>query len=250
MRLFPSVNDPLLLGWNSRSNRPLFINRAQRETHFLSLGRSGAGKTSHYEFMVRQDIRAGRGVAVVDPHGDLADAIIGKIPESRLADVILLDLLDRGWPPGFNLLQWETIEERDLLIDELYAVIDNLYDMRQTGGPIFEMHFRGVLKLLMGDRKHDDFSPTLMDFVTCYLSRDFRHWLLARTEEPATHDFVREMERAGGERAVLACALLDLVLSHLARQRVSVHAQRVGGLGQAAVAAAKHRAAACPGRRL
>ena len=181
---------------------PVCIGADDRMRHMFILGQTGTGKSTLMEYMILQDIRAGRGVALIDPHGDLADEILGKIPESRLADVIVLDLLDRGWPPGFNLLQWETIEERDLLIDELYAAVDHLYDMKQCGGPIFEMHFRGMLKLLMGNRKHDDFSPTLLDFVNCYLDKDFRHWLLARTDEPATCDFIREMERAGGDASL------------------------------------------------
>ena len=179
---------------------PVCIGADDRMRHMFILGQTGTGKSTLMEYMILQDIRAGRGVALIDPHGDLADEIVGKIPESRLEDVILLDLLDRGWPPGFNLLQWETIEERDLLIDELYAAVDHLYDMKQCGGPIFEMHFRGMLKLLMGNRKHDDFSPTLLDFVNCYLDKDFRHWLLARTDEPATCDFIREMEKGGRGR--------------------------------------------------
>ncbi len=181
---------------------PVCIGADDRMRHMFILGQTGTGKSTLMEYMLLQDIRAGRGVALIDPHGDLVDGLLGKMPESRLDDVILLDLLDRGWPPGFNLLQWETIEERDLLIDELYAAVDHLYDMKQCGGPIFEMHFRGMLKLLMGDRRRDDFTPTLLDFVNCYLDRDFRHWLLARTDEPATCDFVREMERAGGEASL------------------------------------------------
>jgi hypothetical protein len=152
--------------------------------------------------MIMQDVKAGRGLAVIDPHGDMVDNILGKIPEHRADDVILFDVLDRQCPLGFNILEWSTLDERDLIIDDIYTTIDRLYDMKQTGGPIFESNLRGVLKLLMGDQKHDDFTPTLLDFVTCYLSQDFRHWLKERIHDPIVHDFLRELERTGGEASI------------------------------------------------
>jgi len=187
----------LFYSQHQQDTLPVSIEADDRMRHMFIPGQTGTGKSTLMEYMILQDIRAGRGVAVIDPHGDLVDTIVGKIPDNRVEDVILFDLLDRGWPLGFNLLQWETLEERDLLIDELYANVDNIYDLKETGGPIFEMHFRGMLKLLMGDRKREDFTPTLLDFVTCYLSKDFRIWLLARTDEASTCDFVKEAQKAG-----------------------------------------------------
>ena len=51
-------------------------------------------------------------MAVIDPHGEMIDSILGKIPSKRINDVILFDLNDRKYPLGFNLLEWNNLEER------------------------------------------------------------------------------------------------------------------------------------------
>lgn len=172
---------------------------ADRMRHMFIIGQTGTGKSTFMESMILQDIRAGRGLAVIDPHGDMVDSIIGKIPLERGKDVILFDFLDRERPVGFNLLSWASVDERDLVIDELYLTLDRAYDMKQTGGPIFESNFRGMLKLLMGDNPNDEFTPTLLDFVRCYTSKDFRNWLRKRSTDPVVEDFLDELERTGGE---------------------------------------------------
>jgi hypothetical protein len=132
----------------------------------------------------------------------MVEEIIGKIPSRRREDVVYFNLLDREKPPGFNLLRWSTIEERDMIIDELYLTIDSLYNLRETGGPIFEQYFRGMLRLLMGDKRSDDFIPTLLEFGSCFQNQDFRRWLRTRTSDPQTKDFLEQVEKAGGEAAL------------------------------------------------
>lgn len=182
--------------------QPITIGAVDRVRHTFIIGQTGAGKSTLMESMILQDIKGNQGLAVIDPHGDLVDGILGKIPQERMENVILFDVLDREYPLGFNILQWSTIDERDLIIDELYSVIDHLYDMRQTGGPMFESNLRGMLKLLMGERKCDDFTPTILNFMMCYLSEGFRNWLASRTDDPNNRDFIRELERTGGEASL------------------------------------------------
>ena len=182
--------------------QPVEMTISDRLRHLFLIGQTGTGKSTLMEHMILQDIRSGLGVAVIDPHGDLVEDILGKIPPERIADVMVFDLLDRERPMGFNLLQWRTLEERDLIVDELYAAIDQLYDLKQTGGPIFESNFRGMLKLLMGDHHRPDWTPTLLDFTTCYLRSDYRKWLLKGIEDQNVLDFVKELERTGGEASL------------------------------------------------
>jgi hypothetical protein len=178
---------------------PVRLEVEDRFRHVFVMGMTGTGKSTFLENMIVQDIVAGKGLALIDPHGDLVDSVIAKIPARRSEDVVLFDLLDREMPLGFNILEWNTIEERDLIIDELYQTVDRLYDLRTTGGPIFELHFRGILRLLMGDRPRSGFVPTLLEFSLCYLDRDFRKWLLQAVNDPQLADFVKEMERADGD---------------------------------------------------
>ncbi len=180
-------------------SQPIRLPADDRMRHTFIIGQTGTGKSTMMESMVSQDILDGHGVAVIDPHGEMVDNILGKIPESRMDDVILFDVLDRQRPLGFNILQWRTLEERDFVIDELYNTIDKIYDMRTTGGPMFESYMRGMLRLLMGSKQSEDYKPTLLEFSNCYIYKGFRRWLVGRNDEKITKDFIKEVEKAGGE---------------------------------------------------
>ncbi len=183
-------------------SQPVRIGLSDRFRHMFILGQTGTGKSTFMESLVLQDIRAGRGVGVIDPHGELVDSIIGKIPEQRIEDVILFDLLDTEYPIGFNLLQWWDLKERDLLIDELYTSIDRIYDMRTTGGPIFEHNFRGMLGLLMGNKPRENFTATILEFISCYQNEEFRSWLADTTDDNHALEFVEELETSRGDVSI------------------------------------------------
>jgi len=204
MPVMEKQEDTITLGINKHRHlsQPIMTNSDDRMRHTFIIGQTGTGKSTMMESMILQDIRAGRGIAVIDPHGEMVEEILGKIPAKRKKDVVYFNLLDREMPPGFNLLQWSTIEERDIIIDELYQTIDHLYDLRQTGGPIFEQYFRGMLRLLMGDQRTPDFIPTLLEFPLCFQDRDFRQWLKKRTTDPQTKDFLKQVEKAGGDASI------------------------------------------------
>ena len=182
--------------------QPVSVSVEDRMRHTFILGQTGAGKSTLMESMILQDMRAGRGLAVIDPHGEMVDSILGRIPPERINDVILFDLLDREMPLGFNLIEWKTIEERDLIIDEIYLTLDRLYDMKSTGGPIFETNIRGMLKLLMGEKARGDFIPTLLEFTSCYLNRDFRDWLKESIQDKQLQDFISELEKTCGDASI------------------------------------------------
>lgn len=180
-------------------SQPVHIDPDDRLRHTYIMGQTGTGKSALMESMIVQDILAGRGLAVIDPHGDMIDNVLKKIPKERAEDIILFDLLDRERPLGFNILQWSDIPERDLIIDELYRTLDHIYDMKTTGGPIFEQHFRNMMKLLMGDTKRDAFTPTLLEFIRCYTDRTFRQWLMKSINDQQVTDFITEAEGTAGE---------------------------------------------------
>ena len=214
-------------------SQPVFIQPEDRMHHAFILGQTGTGKSTLIESMALQDIAAGRGVAIIDPHGDMVDNILARIPKNRGEDVILFDLLDKR-PVGFNIIQWDTPEERDLIIDELYLTLDRIYDMRLVGGPMFEANFRAMLKLLMGDgsKGRDDFIPTLLDFISCYQNDGFRGWLKATISDRQVLDFVEELEKTGGE-----CSLRNMspyITSKLSRFMYDTSLKRIIGQGKTA----------------
>ena len=182
--------------------QPVLIDIDDRFQHFFLLGQTGVGKSNLMKAMIVQDIQAGRGLAVIDPHGDMIDAVIARIPEERAKDVIIFDFLDRERPIPFNIIEWRNVAERDLIIDDLYRILDHIYDLKLTGGPIFEQHFRNILKLLMGDSKRDNFTPTILEFIRCYTDKKFRRWLLKSISDRQVIDFIEEAENVSGDASI------------------------------------------------
>ncbi len=90
------------------------------------VGSSGSGKSTLMLNMIVQDIHNGDGLAVLDPHGDLIDQIIARIPEERIKDVVLLDPSDEAYPVGFNILSAHSDLERTLLASDLVSVFRRL----------------------------------------------------------------------------------------------------------------------------
>ena len=84
---------------------PIGLTEAERERHMYIIGGTGNGKTTMLFYEILQDIRAGNGLAVIDPHGDLAERILRYIPEDRVKDVIYMNPDDLMYPIGLNLLE-------------------------------------------------------------------------------------------------------------------------------------------------
>jgi hypothetical protein len=195
----PSV----LLGVNIHRGivQPIRAGAEERMRHLYIVGQTGTGKSTILKNLALQDIQAGRGVCVVDPHGDLEEDILSQFPLKRKDDLVLIDLADEAYPFALNLLRWESQEERERIIDDLYVSVDRIYDMKATGGPIFEKHFRGMLRLLMGEGKHG-FTPTLLEFSLLYTNPRFRKYCLKRVEDDEIGQFIMEAEVVRGEATI------------------------------------------------
>ena len=100
------ASDEIILGmrdvWEQETSASLSC--ADRRHHVYVIGKSGTGKTTLLRNMILQDIEAGRGVGVIDPHGDLASELLDYIPRSRTDDVVYFDPADEECSVAFNLL--------------------------------------------------------------------------------------------------------------------------------------------------
>ena len=83
---------------------PFGLNTDDRRHHAYVVGKTGSGKTTLLRNMIIQDIAAGRGVGVIDPHGDLAHELLDYIPPWRTDDVVYFDPSDFDFPIGLNLV--------------------------------------------------------------------------------------------------------------------------------------------------
>jgi len=179
------------------------ISDDDRRRHVYMVGQTGTGKSNLLINMVADDIRNGRGVAVIDPHGDLVDDILGLVPRNREGDVIVFDPGDIAEPIGLNMLEYDfgRPEEKTFIVNELLNIFDKLYDLKTTGGPMFEQYMRNALLLLMEDAVNEP--ATLMEVPRVFSDAAFRNRKLARIKNPVVIDFwEKEAIKAGGEAAL------------------------------------------------
>jgi type IV secretory pathway TraG/TraD family ATPase VirD4 len=157
-----------------------------------AVGQTGTGKSTMFESMILSDIEAGEGLCVLDPHGDLIEKLLYKIPLSRKDDVVILDPRDLEYPVGFNILEYEDESQKYFLLQEIIAIIERLISdskMDPTiAGPLFFQHMRMALQLVMSNP--DDIG-TIAQFYQIFNSRNFyKRFLPLRSNDPVLKNWV------------------------------------------------------------
>lgn len=109
-------------------DRRFGIKLDDRRRHMYLIGKTGMGKTTVMENMIIADIRAGHGLAVVDPHGDLVEKIIEYIPSYRINDVVYFNPADMDFPIGFNVLETSDAAQRHLVASGLMGVFTKIWE--------------------------------------------------------------------------------------------------------------------------
>lgn len=202
-----SVNVPqqgLILGSNvyRGEEKIIRIKTDDRRRHVYMIGKTGTGKSTLIANMAIQDIQNGEGVCVIDPHGDLIETILEHIPKEKVENVIYFDPSNMERPMGLNLLEYDPKypEQKTFLINEMINILDKLYDLRQTGGPMFEQYMRNAMLLVMA---HPSSGSTLMEISKVLADPDFRKLKLEHCQNQVVKDFwTKEAEKAGGEAAL------------------------------------------------
>jgi len=178
------------------------IKKADRRRHFYVIGKTGTGKTYLLTRMIIQDIKNGEGGCFIDPHGDAIDTILKHIPEERKDDVIYFNPADNENAMGLNLLEYDPKhpEQKTFAVNEMINIMDKLYDLDKTGGPMFEQYMRNAMLLIMEDPES---GSTLMEIPRVLADTDFRHYKLDRCQNSVVKDFwVTQAEKAGGEASL------------------------------------------------
>ncbi|MBI4708785.1 MAG: DUF87 domain-containing protein [Candidatus Portnoybacteria bacterium] len=194
----------LILGKNIFRGAELEVKLAEddRRRHLYLIGQTGTGKSNLICNLAMQDILVGKGVGIIDPHGDLVEKILSLTPDNRAEDIILIDPADLERPVGLNMLEYDGRfpEQKTFIVNELINIFDKLYDLRTTGGPMFEQYTRNALLLLMDDPQEQ---VTLMEVPKVLADKEFRLRLLVKCKNPVVKDFwEKEAEKAGGEASL------------------------------------------------
>jgi len=142
--------DGLLLGTNTYQGitKDIFLKNEDRFRHFYVVGQTGTGKSSILQSMARQDIRSWRGLAVIDPHGDLAKDLLPFVPKSRSDDIVYFDPADMARPLGINILEAASDDEKQIVAQDALNIMIKLFGS-EIFGPRIQDYFRnGVLTLM------------------------------------------------------------------------------------------------------
>jgi hypothetical protein len=103
------------------------IRKEDKFRHMYIVGKTGTGKSTFIANLIKSDMIAGNGLALLDPHGELVDTVLEHIPTNRINDVILFDVADSDFPIGFNLLQANTEEEKNLVASGVVSTFYKIY---------------------------------------------------------------------------------------------------------------------------
>jgi CxxC-x17-CxxC domain-containing protein len=153
-----------------------------RRRHMYLIGKTGMGKSTILENMIVADIRAGRGVAVVDPHGDLAEKVMQYIPAERIKDVIYFNPSDTDFPIAFNIVEAVDIKVRHLVASGLVGVFKKLW--ADSWGPRLEYILRNAILAVL-----DYPNSTLLSVIQMLSDKAYRKKVMAEVKDPVVKSF-------------------------------------------------------------
>ncbi len=169
----------LTLGTNVHAEvtKEVSISESQRLKHTHIIGATGTGKSTLLESMIVQDITNGNGIAVLDPHGDLIESILGHIPEHRINDCIVIDPADTEFSVGFNILSAHSDIEKEILSSDLVASFKRL--STSWGDQMNSVLGNAILAFLESTE-----GGTLADLRRFLIEKTFRNQFLKTVTDP------------------------------------------------------------------
>jgi hypothetical protein len=164
------------------SSQEFGIKSDDRMRHIYVIGKSGTGKSTLLENMIIDDVNAGRGVVVVDPHGELADKVIDAVPESRIKDVVVFDPSDREFPIAFNILDVIHEDQKGNVASGFVGALKKIFG--NSWGPRLEYILRNATLAIL-DTEH----PTMLGIPQMLTDASFRNRVIPMIKDPVVLDF-------------------------------------------------------------
>lgn len=161
--------------------RPVYISEDDRRRHMYIIGKTGTGKTEMLKDLIMQDIRAGKGICYMDPHGDAVKDILEMIPPERAEDVVYFNPADTSRPMGLNLLEAKTEDQKHFVATAIINMMYKLFDPYKTGivGPRFEHAVRNAMLTVMCDE-----GATFIEVVRVLTDAEYVQELLPKVKDP------------------------------------------------------------------
>ncbi len=166
-----------------RNRRTKFgIKAGDRRLHLYAIGKTGTGKSTLIENMIYDDIKEGRGVAVVDPHGELIEHILNFIPEDRIKDVVYFNPDDREFPLAFNLLESIEDDMRSVVASGLMSIFTKLW--ANVWSARMEYILRNAILAVL-----EVPDSTLLSIMRILNDPVYRKYVMSYVTDPVVRDF-------------------------------------------------------------
>lgn len=175
--------------------RKIYLSNEDRFRHFYVIGQTGTGKSSILSVMARQDLRNGRGLAVLDPHGDFATGLLDFIPKTRAEDLIFFDPADQGRPMGLNLLEADTDDEKQMAVSEATSIMIKIFGP-EIFGPRIQDYFRNGCLALMDYPE----GGTLIELIKLFTDENFQRERVQTIKNPIVKTWWKTTYAAMGDR--------------------------------------------------
>lgn len=172
------------------------FNRSDRTRHCYIIGKSGSGKSVLLWNMARQDVAAGEGVCLIDPHGDLVEDVASCVPKERVKETIIFDPADTERPMGLNILEAATDEQRERAALDAMEIFIKLFG-NEIFGPRIQHYFRNGCLTLMSDEEE---GATLIDIPRLFIDDDFQRYKVSKVVNPVVRAFWENEMANTGER--------------------------------------------------
>lgn len=159
------------------AERTFGIKNRDRRQHLYVVGKTGTGKTVFLKNMAIQDIQAGRGIAVVDPHGEFVEELLSVIPPHRINDVIYFNPSDMEYPIGFNVLEVSDPQYKHLVASDLMGIFTKIW--ANVWSPRMEYILQNCVLALL-----DTPGSTLLGISRILVDKDYRAQIVANIKDP------------------------------------------------------------------
>lgn len=158
------------------------IKSSDRRRHVYIIGKTGTGKTTLLENMAIQDIQRGKGVGIVDPHGEFAEKMIDFVSASRINDVIYFNPADLENPIAFNVMEKVDPEHRHLVASGLVGVFKKIW--AESWGPRLEYVLRNAVLALL-----EYPGSTLLGIMRLLVDKEYRAKVVEKVKDPVVKSF-------------------------------------------------------------
>lgn len=166
--------------WGGES--PFGLSRGDRRHHLYLIGKTGTGKSTLLRNLIIQDLEAGEGVGIIDPHGDLAEELLDFVPSWRTDHVVYFNPADQEYPIAFNLLCNVAPEKRHLVASGLVGTLKSIW--RDSWGPRLEyILYAACAALLECD------NVTILGIQRMLVDNGYRSWVVRQVTDPVVRAF-------------------------------------------------------------